>query len=532
MYFCTMITVQNTPYKYHFLGNGPTVVLKCWHTASSGSYAKFQYVISSAIKEGAKIGVVANGRKIVFVKATGNGSFAFSSNINLVEKLQSCIYLREFNISYSQYNDSGDILVSIESKERNEYSFEMYECYEKVNDFVFERFQFDGKTVAVKKTGGCVGEISTFGGKKKSSLPNYAIVARWETEDKTTPEVFFYPDKNGIVKINSRVVGSLMGEYHCPDFNLSAVPKRIFVDEKYRLMIGEQYGEPALVQNTVFTEWFHGLDGELTEDFAVADMPDWVDKRDNDKINSTNNIVRIIGRDTDKTVYVQKSKPEYIYVLASNTAIGDNDVMTIDIKMVSVMKDGSTQKNLESYELKNHCVYVFNANADNESVAYRKISVSRGVECFSTTIVVEDDFYEQYYFLIKNRYGTASCFVADNIAIEKAVDVERYSIGKKIINDYFNLQELFRTRLLLKKDEARDFNTFDYKHAYMLVRGAWRKINITSTNIKIINSDNDICEVELDFCFKDNDINNYITLNQTGIVFDEDVINHETIVKL
>lgn len=526
-----MINILDKPKKFHFLGNNPTIILKCWNVASSGSYAKFQYLIDSAIIDGTMIAVVVNKKEIVFTKGTASNNFMFSSNVDLITKMKNCFYLQDFDISYSYYNDSDNIIATFQSKERNEYSFEMFEC-SKNEAFFLSKIKYNGKSFAIKTIGSCVSEISRYSGQQKVFYDSYTVAAYWETRSTKTPMAFFSPDKNGIVKIKSSLVESMMGEYHCPIFNLSEEPKRIYVDEKYRVVFGEHYGNPVILQNLQQTEWFYALDGQLTDDFANADMPDWTDSRPDTKINSTENIVRIIGRDTDKNIFVNKSKPEYIYIMVSNESIGDNEDVKVSISMKSIMSDESLTDETNSYSLKNHCIYVFNANANNNNVIYRKISVKTSVECFSTTLIIKPDFYKQFYFLIKNRYGIASVFVSDKLSIEKNVDIENYTIGKRLLNDYFNMKESFKTRLTLKKEEAKEFNSCDFKNAYMEVRGVWKKININTSNIAIDDSDNDMSELEFEFSFHENNINNYITLKQDDVILDESFVDNETIVKL
>ena len=458
------------------------MIVRCSNVESVGRFAMFEYAIISTIPKHTAIKIEVDGKTVVFSQKIFDVSddiYSFVDTIGFCEKLKDCFYLKDFDIAVSYGSDNCRVLLT--AKHRGLHSFSM----SAVNG--------DNNTVSL---------ISSYAGMDVATLPGYTVMAWWESERSETPQAFFYPDKNGMVYIDSEVASSLISEYHTPPVALGMVPKQMFVLFKYRINIAEYYGSPAVINRVVQSDWMYALDGYLSDNSADSDTPDWLDIL-NLPVNNSHGVVRIIGRDTGMEVYANRSKPEYVYLLVVDTALADDATVNCYIKCDNVDSDGVVSTSSSKFDLKNNSIYAININADNKGVAYRKMSIGTTRECFNTTVVMTPDYENQYLFLFKNRYGIASCIASHGIKVEKQADIEKHHYSGMIRTSASNVREHFTAMFTLNKRTAEEFYRYDFGNAYMAINGRWEKLQVYTDTIEGLDSDNDISEVSLQFSFCD-----------------------------
>ena len=524
-----MITITDIPKKFHWLGNKNNFIAQCQNKHNVGQYATYQYIINSAVPVGSIIKIDVDGRSLFFKqrKARSNDFYNFVSVTDFCDKLFDCYYLSEFLFTIEVR--SSDFVIHVQAKERGKHSFSISYMGTGVAK-IANRFEIKSSALTAVKDASFITCTYSFDGADVGFLPNYAVGAWWETETTRTPMFFLNPDERGVVSVGSAVVRSLITTPHLPTLDANLVPQRILAATKYRLVLAELYGETPTINKVDRLEWRYGFDGTASEHRSVADLPSWEDANMNTPINNERNIVRVIGRDNMKQISVLKSKPEYIYILVANASLSDDDFVNVSIKSFSTFTNGSTSEIVETHKLKNNSVYVVNINAYNDGVAYRSVAVKTSVACFETTIVIKPDFENQYLFLLKNNFGIFSCFASDGIAVKKTAEIEKFSYDNTNVFSASNPAETLSASFVLHKAEAETLNSFSFESAYMAVNGRWVKIFINSDSIEVLNSEDDITELSLNFSLaEDIDRREFEKLNA---VDKNSIVDFETIVKL
>lgn len=502
------VSVTNEPFAFSWAKNNNFYRLSCNAVSDIGSASLYRFTFSGPRPvSGSHIVIVVDGAEYVFTFGSNGGAYDISSVAEIGYKIAQCWYLNQ--VFYTEGNTqfaAGSKYLNLVGRSAGLHDVQIY-----TTDT--DGFRDGGESDLVHV------QLSN-PGSNRTEKPNYSIVAIVEVvvndnNSTLTREcrLVLQPDENGIVDVPLDVIGSLVPQPDIPSTSENGWSLLTNAVLKYRLKYGEMYGNPPQIQSVITSDWKYAICGEVAERFARINLPDWNSGMNGLQFTNNNNVLWVLGEDTNKTVRIERSKPEYLYAMWYNSSLAVNTTRSVTMELYALDANGVEYQLLStSREVKNGNVYRISVGPSQLDIhgEYYRVVLAGERYSWTRTFLVEHDDDNATTMLLQNKYGVLQCFRFYNIKREIVKESSDTVINKRRFTELNDAYEQYKvnSKLLNEQEAGRIASCLCKQFHYVQCDTEWLRVTIEDGGFLVRDDEPGMVSIEFAFRFVENQIEN------------------------
>ena len=502
------VTITSEPFTFSWAKNKNYYRLSCNSVDAVGSQSSYGFTFAGARPAtGTHIVIAVDGAEYIFTFGNDGGAYDIASIAEIGYKMAQCWYLNQiFATEGNTRNAAGSKYLNLVGLSVGRHDVQIY-----TTDA--DGFRDGGES-------GLVTVQSSTTGADRVLKPNYSVVAIVEVVVNDSNSVstregrfVFQPDENGNIDVPLDIISSLVPQPDIPPTNDGGWNLLTNAIVKYRLRYGEMYGDTPQIQSMTTTGWKYAICGEVAERFARINLPDWDSGASAIQLVNTENVLWVLGEDTNKTMRVAKSKPEYLYAMWYNSNSAVNATRNVTIQIYTLNSNGvEVQSTSTSVQVMNGNIYRIAVGPAQLGITsgYYRILLLGASSSWSRTYYVEEDVDDAVTMLLQNKYGVLQCFQFFNAKREIVKESEEMVINKRRFLGLNEAYEQYKvvSSLLNAQDANRLASCLSQQYHYVRCDTSWLRVTIEDGSFSVRDDESGMEQVEFTFRFVENQIEN------------------------